>query len=399
MNILLADFHKYAGYSGGIEKVLSQMAAALHARGHAVTAVFADEKDGRPFFPLPDGVKVYNLYRVSGCAAVRPGTFGKILREAVRPFSRAAARNQNYRLLAKAAPALRAVLERETPDVIVSFREPTGRLLLEGVKTDIPVISMLHNDPDEIFDGAPEAEKKALAKSACIQVLLPPFTDSAKKYLDYGRFTAIPNTVPAPERFADPGQPRKVHTIACVGRLTGRTKRQHLLIEAFAPLAAEFPDWQVELWGAQYDKPYVTSLRALIKKYGLEKRVRLCGTTKDMQSVWDRTDIFAFPSHHEGFPLALTEAMSCGIPAVGYRSCAAVSQLIEDPRTGLLCDEGTEPLTKALRVLMESGGRRRDMGLAARLAMQAYRPDAVWDRWEALMKEVVEEAKGQQKKR
>lgn len=399
MNILLADFHKYVGYSGGIENVLAQMAAALYARGHAVTAVFADEKDGRPFFAIPDGVKVYNLYRVSGCAAVRPGALGKALREVVRPFSRAAARNQNYRLLAKAAPTLRVILARETPDVIVSFREPTGRLLLDGVRTEVPVISMLHNDPDEIFDGAPEAEKQALEKSARVQVLLPPFADSAKQYLHYDRFVSIPNAVPAPARFVDPGQARKAHIIASVGRLTGRTKRQHLLIEAFAPLAAEFPDWQAELWGAQYDKPYVASLRALIKKYGLEKRVRLCGTTKDMQSVWDRTDIFAFPSHHEGFPLALTEAMSCGIPAVGYRSCAAVRELIEDGRTGLLCEEGTEPFTEALRALMESSEKRRNLGLAARLAMQAYRPDAVWDRWEALLQEVVEEAKGQQKDR
>lgn len=372
MNIILADFHKYVGYSGGIEHVLSRMAEAMQARGHTVTAVFADEKDGRPFFPLPEGVKVYNLYHVSGLPAVKLGALGKLLREAVRPFSRAAARNQNYRLLAKAAPALREVLLRENPDVIVSFREPTGRLLLEGVGTEIPVISMLHNDPDEIFAGAPEAEKKALLRSARIQVLLPSFVGRAQRHLAYDRFVAIPNAVEAPDCRADPGQARKVHTITSVGRLTGRTKRQHLLIEAFAPLAAEFPDWQVELWGDAYDKPYVASLRALIKKYGLEKRVRLCGTTKDMKSVWERTDIFAFPSHHEGFPLALTEAMSCGIPAVGYRDCPAVNELIEDARTGLLCEEGAEPFTKALRVLMGSGERRRTMGGAARQIGRAH---------------------------
>lgn len=393
MNIILADFHKYVGYSGGIEHVLSRMAEAMQARGHTVTAVFADEKDGRPFFPLPEGVKVYNLYHVSGFPAVKPGALGKLLREAVRPFSRAAARNQNYRLLAKAAPALREVLLRERPDVIVSFREPTGRLLLEGVGTEIPVISMLHNDPDEIFAGAPEAEKRALLRSARIQVLLPSFIGRAQRHLAYDRFVAIPNAVEAPDCRADPGQARKVHIITSVGRLTGRTKRQHLLIEAFAPLAAEFPDWQVELWGAAYDKPYVASLRALIKKYGLEKRVRLCGTTKDMKSVWERTDIFAFPSHHEGFPLALTEAMSCGIPAVGYRDCPAVNELIEDERTGLLCEEGAEPFTKALRVLMGSGKRRRTMGGAARLAMQAYRPEAVWDAWERLLRETAEPEK------
>lgn len=85
---------------------------------------------------------------------MKPGMLHKILRETVRPFSRAAARNQNYRILAGAAPALQEILKREQPDVVVSFREPTGRLLLDGISIKIPVISMLHNDPDEIFAGA-----------------------------------------------------------------------------------------------------------------------------------------------------------------------------------------------------------------------------------------------------
>lgn len=145
---------------------------------------------------------------------------------------------------------------------------------------------------------------------------------------------AIPNTVEAPEIQADPGQARKIHRIVCVGRLTGRTKRQHLLIDAFSLLAEEFPDWQVELWGADYDKLYVASLKARIKKARLEKQIWICGTTKNMEKVWKMTDIFAFPSHHEGFPLALTEAMNCGIPAVGYQECPAVNELIEDGKMG-----------------------------------------------------------------
>lgn len=389
MNILLADFHKYVGYSGGIENVLAKMAAAMQARGHAVTAAFADEKEGKPFFALPGGVRVYNLYHVSGMAPVRPSALDRALREIVRPFSRSAARDRNYRMLAKAAPALREILSREKPDVIVSFREPTGRLLLEGVSTKSPVISMLHNDPEEIFTGAPEKEKKALLRSAYIQALLPSFVEKAKRYLSYDRFVAIPNAVDAPEVDADPGKARKVHTITTVGRLTGRTKRQHLLIEAFALLAAEYPDWQVELWGAMYDKPYVASLKAQIRKAGLSERVRLCGTTKDMKSVWEKTDIFAFPSHHEGFPLALSEAMSCGIPAVGYKDCPAVNELIEDGRSGFLCEEGAEPFAAALKKLMSDSTLRRDQGLRARLAMRAYRPDVVWDQWDALLRKAV----------
>ena len=389
MKVMLADFHKFIGYSGGIENVFAKMASALSERGYDVIAVFADEKTGgEPFFAVPKSVKLLNLYHLPGEKAVKPSGLAKALREVIRPFSRAAARNQNYRLLYQAKEQLSRLLEKEKPDVIVSFREPTGRLLLDGVGTKIPVISMLHNDPDEIFCGSPAEERKALEKSATIQVLLPSFIPKAKKYLHYDHFIAIPNAVNAPGVTVDHLAKKDKYTITCVGRLTGRTKRQHLLIEAFARLSKDHPDWQVKLWGDTYDKPYVASLRSKIKKYGLEKQVFLCGTTKDMDTVWKETDIFAFPSHHEGFPLALSEALSCGIPAVGYRSCDAVNEIIVSGENGLLCEDGVAPLSQALGCLMDDRTLRRAYGEAARNMAEKYGATFVWGQWNALIKDV-----------
>lgn len=383
MKVMLADFHKFIGYSGGIENVFAKMASALSERNYDVIAVFADEKrEGEPFFTVPESVKLLNLYHLPGEKAVKPSGLTKALREVIRPFSRAAARDQNYRLLYQAKAQLSRLLEKEKPDVIVSFREPTGRLLLDGVGTKIPVISMLHNDPDEIFRGSPAEERKALEKSAAIQVLLPSFILNAKKYLHYDHFIAIPNAVNAPHVTADHLAKKDKYTITCVGRLTGRTKRQHLLIEAFARLSKDHPDWQVKLWGDTYDKPYVASLRSKIKKYGLEKQVFLCGTTKDMDAVWKETDIFAFPSHHEGFGLALAEAMCCSIPAVGYRSCPAVNELIQSGKTGLLVEEGASALAEGLKKLMESPVLRERFGKNAQMAAEMYRPEIVWRKWE-----------------
>ena len=58
---------------------------------------------------------------------------------------------------------------------------------------------------------------------------------------------------------------KEEYVITSVGRLTGRTKRQHLLIEAFALLAEDFPQWKVNFWGADYDRAYVIS-SSLFKK-------------------------------------------------------------------------------------------------------------------------------------
>lgn len=390
MNLLLADLHKYVGYSGGIEHVLSRMAAAMAEKGYAVSAVFADEKEGVPFFPMPEEVKVYNLCRLPGRKPVRPSPLWKVLREGARLFSEEAARNVNYRMTAVLSAHLAAVLEEVKPDIIISFREPTGRLLLDGLSTEVPVVSMLHNDPDEIFAHSPKEEKKALMKSAAIQVLMPSFSAKAARYLSgYSHFTAIPNAVTQPAE-ADPGREKEVHRITCVGRLTGSTKRQHLLIEAFQKLAGRFPSWQVDFWGDDYDKAYTAALKGLIAKYGLGRQVRLCGVTGDMGAVWQDTDIFAFPSHHEGFPLALTEAMSAGIPAVGYQSCPAVNELICDGKSGFLTDDGAAPLAEALEKLMASPSLRRDMGRQARKEMEAYTPEAVWNRWDELLKRAAD---------
>ena len=39
MNLLLADLHKFVGYSGGIEHVLSHMAFAMKEKGYHVSVV------------------------------------------------------------------------------------------------------------------------------------------------------------------------------------------------------------------------------------------------------------------------------------------------------------------------------------------------------------------------
>ena len=338
---------------------------------------------------MPKSVKLLNLYHLLGEKAVKPSGLAKALREIIRPFSRAAARNQNYRLLYQAKEQLSRLLEKEKPDVIVSFREPTGRLLLDGVGTKIPVISMLHSSPDEIFYGMPEAEKCALAKSARIQVLMPSFVESAKKYIEYNRFAVIPNAVNLPKVTADVGADKETHIITCVGRLTGRTKRQHLLIEAFSKLAKDFPNWQVELWGDMYDKPYVAALKAQVKKEHLEDRVHFCGTTKDLIPVWEKTDIFAFPSHHEGFGIALVEAMGAGIPAIGYKSCDAVNELIQDGKNGILVEDGATALAEGLRNLMLSPKLRLEYGKVAQNQSQLYEAKTVWEKWQRLFNETA----------
>lgn len=100
------------------------MAFAMKEKGYHVSVVMADEKEGASFYPFPEDCHFYNLFHMAGMKPIRMSSLGKGLREITRLFSKAGARERNYRMLSAAAPQLERVLALEKPDVIISFREP-----------------------------------------------------------------------------------------------------------------------------------------------------------------------------------------------------------------------------------------------------------------------------------
>ena len=58
------------------------------------------------------------------------------------------------------------------------------------------------------------------------------------------------------------------------------------------------------------------NLERKIKKYQLEKQVKLIGYRKDIIDLLKISDCFIFPSKQEGLPVALLEAMAAGLPCI-----------------------------------------------------------------------------------
>ena len=182
---------------------------------------------------------------------------------------------------------------------------------------------------------------------------------------------------------------KDAYKVVFVGRMVRNHKRPHLLIEAFSKIAAEFPDWILELWGAEDSKSYQKEMQRIIASVGLEARISFCGTTNEIPSVLRDSDLCVAPSAYEGFSLAHTEAMSMGLPLIGYRSCVSVAELIDDGVNGLLAADGAEALAEKMAVLMRDRDLRVRMGRAARASMRVYAPEMIWGRWEDLMQEVA----------
>lgn len=160
---------------------------------------------------------------------------------------------------------MKDVLQTVQPDVIVSFQPAASKMLLCDLQTKIPVITMSHGDPEDYFHTYPKEEIPALEKSAVCQVLLPSFEKHLKDHLPNVKTVVIGNAIPQYDVQADLSAQKDTYKILFVGRLSKNHKRPHLLIEAFAGLADEFPNWNVELWGAEDGKAYYKELQLLIK--------------------------------------------------------------------------------------------------------------------------------------
>lgn len=388
MNILLANLTKMVGDSGGMAKVTCAFAHEMKVRGHRVSLVYSDVQTGDFYYPLDKDIPAYDIRHYKGKSISYPW-YLKVKREFYRTFDKQKARTVNDEFAASfLLDHLKDVLQTVQPDVIVSFQPAASKMLLCDLQTKIPVITMSHGDPEDYFHTYPKEEIPALEKSAVCQVLLPSFEQHLKKHLPNVKTVVIGNAIPQYDVQADLSAPKDTYKILFVGRLSKNHKRPHLLIEAFAGLADEFPNWNVELWGAEDGKAYYKELQLLIKKHHLENRVFLKGPTNDVPSVLQQGDIFAFPSAYEGFGLALGEAMSMGLPAVGYKSCSAVNELIKDGENGYLCDNGVEPLRISMKRLMSNLSIRVSLGERARADMKQYSSEVIWDTWEILISQL-----------
>lgn len=379
LNIALVNAWRVVNAKGGTEKVFCAMANALVRRGHRITAVCLDQKEGIPGFPLDERVN----FVIAGHAKLPFSLTPTVRRIRSLSLNREKRRNERTVLAVKAtAHKLQSVFSNVVPDVVVCFQPEATQAVQLLFRNAVPVVTMLHNTPTSFFPkGTPQSVISSVSSSSVVQVLRPEFELQLKNIMPAANIMTIPNCVPQFQQVA----PLSSKTIVNIGRISP-VKRQVLLVKAFALIQEQFPDWKLELWGEKdIDSTYTRELVDVIQACGITNKVNLCGTTNDVPQQLVRASIFAFPSEYEGFPLALTEAMSMGLPAIGWKECPAVNTLIQDGKNGILCDATPESLAKALATLMENVELRKHLGQNAKEDMKEFAPEKIWDRWESIL--------------
>ena len=150
--------------------------------------------------------------------------------------------------------------------------------------------------------------------------------------------------------------------VAFVGRLEFY-KGVDTLLEAMARLARTGEPPRVVIAG---DGPLRGDVEKFIATSPTGKRVRWLGMVPNVPDVLSAADIYVMPSLWEGWPLALGEAMSASLPAVGS-DVPGIRDILLAGKTGLLVGkQDPAALAAALARLCGDAEPRRQMGAAGR---------------------------------
>jgi len=169
--------------------------------------------------------------------------------------------------------------------------------------------------------------------------------------------------------------------VGTVGRLVER-KGHHDLLDAWPAVLEAHPDAELVLVG---DGPERDALEAHASRLGIRESVHLLGRRDDVPELLALFDLFAFPSHYEGLPGALLEAMCAGLPIVTtpVDGCA---ELVADGEHGVhVPPRDPAALGAAIADLLGAEERAATLGqTAARRARDEFSTEAMVEDFEYL---------------
>lgn len=136
--------------------------------------------------------------------------------------------------------------------------------------------------------------------------------------------------------------------VVFMGRLAD-VKRVDLLIDAFARIAGERPEWDVVIVGSG---PLEKDLKARVPA-DLTARVLWPGFIDEQRrvtAIYKACDLLCLPSTYEPWALVINEAAACGLAMVSSDIVGAAVELVRDGQNGRLFRSGdVDDLTHALR--------------------------------------------------
>lgn len=348
--------------SGGSERVMSIIANKLCERGHHVEIICLNKEI--VFYPIHQDISIYHVEKLVGSTS-----------------------------LIKKMRWLREFVTKSNFDVVIPFMVAVYTVtLLSLLRVKIPTISSVRNDP----------QYSNLVKKITRKLLLPTSThvvvqtQQIKKYFPESIqkkttviFNPVNEKVFSEERVSsvsDSIKPKN-NSIISVGRFHAQ-KNHRMMIEAFAMVADEFPDWKLIIYG---DGPLRINLETLIRERGLENRVLLPGRSENVIEEIACSKVFCLSSVYEGMSNAMVEAICVGLPVISTK-VSGTEELIKDGYNGYLVElNDVNGMALGMKKLMTDEEEMNLFGKRNRAMSSKFETETIVDQWETLINKVVSE--------
>lgn len=136
------------------------------------------------------------------------------------------------------------------------------------------------------------------------------------------------------------------------------------------------------------DGPEVKKLKELSKKLRINKKISFT-FKKNSELVYEeyfKHDIFVLPSKFEGCPMAIREAMTCGMIVVGFNDCLALKDILKNNDNGFICKydkahSGKNLANLILKIFNINKQKLDRIRLKAKESIKKYSPEIIGNKW------------------
>lgn len=234
-----------------------------------------------------------------------------------------------------------------------------------------------------MIESAPAAVTLSPARLAALEPLLPGAS-----------WTVVPNPVEtralealAEERLARrPAEPGGDLRLLFLGDVRER-KGVAEALRALADLAVVLPGLRLTIAGPGE----IARFRRFAEELGVTARVEFPGWVGEAEkrALLRQADIFLLPSHVEGVPLALLEAMASGLPSVVTPVGGVLDAAIAEETSLVVPPGDAAALGAAVARLAADAELRRRLGAAARARSHSFDVEVVAQRLDALYARIL----------
>lgn len=158
-------------------------------------------------------------------------------------------------------------------------------------------------------------------------------------------------------------------TFVIVGAIA-RGKKQMEAVLAFHSIQTEFPASKLLIAGTG-DKGYETELRQYVIAHNLEEKVVFLGFVDQVTEIYRSADCLLMCSESEGLGRVTIEALSFGLPVIGYNN-GGTTEIIQDQYNGLLYGNNRGELSGKMKLIIKDGELRNKLKRNAIRSIQKF---------------------------